>query len=132
MADRAPTALGFVTFGIVTGCALHANTHAPLQRQQLESNKTKIILWYLALLANFFPQALQLRNRPGRLTTRRLAIQVWRCHKYELMCTWKEPLHFSQCNPKTIDSMGETTRDPFCVLKEAWPTLISSNLCIYT
>ena len=27
----------------ITGCALHANTHAPLQRQQLESIKTKII-----------------------------------------------------------------------------------------
>ena len=47
----------------ITGCALHANTHAPLQRQQLESIKTKIVLWCLALLANIFPQALQLRNR---------------------------------------------------------------------
>ena len=47
----------------ITGCAPHANTHAPLQRQLLESIKTKIILWYLALLANIFPQALQLRNR---------------------------------------------------------------------
>ena len=47
----------------ITGCALHANTHAPLQRQQLESIKTKIVLWCLALLANIFPQARQLRNR---------------------------------------------------------------------
>jgi hypothetical protein len=50
----------------ITGCALHANTRAPLQRQQVESIKTKVILWYLALLANFFPQALQLRYRRPR------------------------------------------------------------------
>jgi hypothetical protein len=85
----------------ITGCALNANTHAPLQRQQLESIKTKIISWYLALLAKFSPQALQLRyRRPARQSedpreTSR-CLQPDRCSRGPPCCLRSSPRHIGR------------------------------------